>query len=94
MLWKRTLPFVEWMEAHFLVMKFLRVLLLKKWPSVRKIDEDAWSNKFSGNSNEEEKEFLGFERPQTRIIQTSRILLAKATINEETPSEKEEMAVE
>ena len=40
------------MEAHFLGMKFLRVLLLKKWPSVRKIDEDAWSNKFSGNSNE------------------------------------------
>ena len=71
MLWKRTLPFVGWIEVHFLGMtkkKFLRVLLLKKWHSVRKIDEDARSNKFSGNSNEEGEQFLGFERPQTRII--------------------------
>ena len=85
MLWKRTLPFVEKMEAHFRGMKLLGVLLLKKWPSVRKINGDAWSNKFSGNSNEEQEDFLGFERPQTQIIQTSRILLAKVTINEETP---------
>ena len=94
MLWKRTLPFVEWMEAHFLGMKFLLVLLLKKWPNIRNIDKDAWSNKFSGNSNEEEEEFLGFECPQMRIIQTERILLAKATIDEETPLEKEEITVE
>ena len=39
------------------------LLLLKKWPSVRKVDEVAKSNKFSGNSNEEEEEFLDFQRP-------------------------------
>ena len=44
---------------------FLRneeVLLLKKWPGIRKIDKDTRSNKFSGNSNEEEEDFLDFER--------------------------------
>ena len=39
--------------------KFLWVLLLWKCPSVRKINEDTRSTKFSGNSNE--AEFLGFK---------------------------------
>ena len=41
--------------------KILQVLLLKKWPGIRKIDKDTRSKQFSGNSNEEEEDFLDFE---------------------------------
>ena len=41
--------------------KILQVLLLKKWPGIRKIDKDTRSNNFLGNSNEEEEDFLDFK---------------------------------
>ena len=68
---------------------------MKKWPGIRKIDKDTRSKQFSGNSNEEEEDFLDFEcRSNADNLDIKDFASKGNNIRKKHSQKKEEIVVE